>query len=187
MSWGLQIYFKYFSWLTISEGVASIFSRKQKISATLTLSLPSDRNHHHEGCLYQAVTSKQIKLEIPAWSGFEGLEKFFPTIMWFFYSKLLLVKIWLTLPAWSKSRITHHHYPSPSGELNWKGFLIVAVSFYAASSENVFAKYHLMPIRWKICGLTLSTLMPVSIKMIQKEAKSHNSLIQRLPSFLHNF
>ena len=34
--------------------------------------------------LYRAVTSKQIKLEIPAWSGFKGLEKIFPMVIWFF-------------------------------------------------------------------------------------------------------
>ena len=71
------------------------------------MSLPSDGNHHREGCLHRAVTSKRIKLEIPAWSGFEGLEKFFPTVMWFFYLKFFLVEIWLTLATWSKSTISN--------------------------------------------------------------------------------
>ena len=88
-------------------------------------------NLYQEGCLCQTLTSKRIKLEIPAWSGFEGLEKFFPTIMWFFYLEFFWVEIWLTLAEWSKSRITHNHHHPPSGELNWKGFLIVAVTFYA--------------------------------------------------------
>jgi hypothetical protein len=57
------------------------------------LSLPSDQNHHHEGCHYRAITSNQIKLEIPAWSGFEGLEKIFPKVLWIFYSKFFLVEI----------------------------------------------------------------------------------------------
>ena len=47
----------------------------------------------HAIFLYRAVTSKQIKLEIPAWSGFEGLEKIFPTVMWFFYLEFFYVAI----------------------------------------------------------------------------------------------
>merc|ERR1711888_421624 len=85
---GTSIFFTYFSWLTsTSEGGES------KISAILSLSLLSDQNHHHEGCLYRAVTSKKIKLEIPARLGFEGLEKLFPTVMCFFYLKFFLVVI----------------------------------------------------------------------------------------------
>ena len=47
----------------------------------------------HNTFLYRAVTSKRIKLEIPAWSGFEGLEKIFPTVMWFFYLNFFSVEI----------------------------------------------------------------------------------------------
>ena len=50
-------------------------------------------NLYQEGCLCQTITSKQIKLEIPAWSGFEGLEKIFPKVLWIFYSKFFLVEI----------------------------------------------------------------------------------------------
>ena len=67
-------------------------------------------NLYQEGCLCQTITSKQIKLKIPAWSGFDGLEKFFLTVMWFFYLKFFLAEIWLTLATWSKSTITHHHH-----------------------------------------------------------------------------
>ena len=67
-------------------------------------------NLYQEVCLYSAVTSKQIKLKIPAWSGFEGLEKFFPMVMWFFYLKNFLFEIWLTLAAWYQSTNTHHHH-----------------------------------------------------------------------------
>ena len=64
-------------------------------------------NLYQEVCLYRAVTSKQIKLKIPAWSGFNGLEKLFPTVMWFFYLNFFLVEIWLTLATWSKSTISN--------------------------------------------------------------------------------
>ena len=64
-------------------------------------------NLYQEGCLCQTITSKRIKLKIPAWSGFEGLEKFFPTVMWFFYLDFFLVEIWLTLVTWSKSTISN--------------------------------------------------------------------------------
>ena len=67
-------------------------------------------NHNYQGCLCKTITSKRIKQEIPAWSGFDGLEKFFPTVMWFFYLKILLVEIWLTLATWSKSTISNHHH-----------------------------------------------------------------------------
>ena len=42
--------------------------------------------HHHlqEDPLCKIITSKRIKLKIPAWSGFEDLEIFFPMVMWFF-------------------------------------------------------------------------------------------------------
>ena len=30
--------------------------------------------------------------------------------MWFFYLKIFLAEIWLTLATWSKSTITHHHH-----------------------------------------------------------------------------
>ena len=30
--------------------------------------------------------------------------------MWFFYLKILLVEIWLTLATWSKSTISNHHH-----------------------------------------------------------------------------
>ena len=107
MSWGL--FFTYFSWLTtFSEAGASIFGRIQKISETLTLSLPSDQNHYQEGCFYRAVTSKQIKLEILAWSGFEGHEKIFPMVMWFFYLKFFLVEI-LPLEAKTYNCLTFHN------------------------------------------------------------------------------
>ena len=49
-------------------------------------------NLYQEGCLCQTITSKQIKLAIFTWSGFEGLEKFFPTIMWFFYLKFFWLR-----------------------------------------------------------------------------------------------
>ena len=76
--------------------------------------------------------------------------------MWFFYSNFFLVEIWLTLAT---SRITHHHHHHPpSGELNCKGFLIAVTFTHSSSSENVFAKCHLMPIRVKIFVFTLSTL-----------------------------
>ena len=70
-----------------------VMAQNRKSLQLLTLSLPSDQNHHHEGFLYRAVTCKRLKLEIPAWSGFEGLEKIFPTVMWFFYLEIFLVAI----------------------------------------------------------------------------------------------
>ena len=82
-------------------------------------------NLYQEGCLCQTITSKQIKLEIPAWSGFEGLEKFFPTIMWFFYLEFFWVEIWLTLAEWSKSRITHNHHHPPNSQNFDLPFLMV--------------------------------------------------------------
>ena len=95
---GTSIFFMYFSWLTsTSEGGASIFGN-------LPLSLPSDNPHGGFG----AVTSKQIKLEISAWSGFEGLEKIFPTVMWFFYLEIFLVAI-LPLEAKTYNCLTFHN------------------------------------------------------------------------------
>ena len=44
----------------------------------------------HNTFLYRAVNSKIIKLEIPAWSGFEGLEKFFPTVICFFLFEIFV-------------------------------------------------------------------------------------------------
>ena len=58
--------------------------------------------------LYRAVTFEQIKQEIPAWSGFDGLEKFFPTVRWFLYLKFFLVEI-SALEAETYNCLTFHN------------------------------------------------------------------------------
>ena len=65
-------------------------------------------NLYQEGCLCQTITSKQIKLEIPAWSGFKRLEKFFPTVMWFFNLNFFLVEI-SPLEAKTYNCLTFHN------------------------------------------------------------------------------
>ena len=62
----------------------------------------------HDTFLHRAVTFKQIKLIIPAWSGFEGREKIFLTVMWFFLFKIFLVEI-SPLEAKTYNCLTFHN------------------------------------------------------------------------------
>ena len=62
----------------------------------------------HDTFLHRAVTFKRIKLKIPAWSGFEGREKIFLTVMWFFLFKFFLVEI-SPLEAKTYNCLTFHN------------------------------------------------------------------------------